>query len=83
MNYLQPVIEDRFTGRGHWENAPMNRVLMSLIRKRPRDLVKLLTLAARRANMDKATKISTRHLKSILKGDYRILLTNIVQNFLN
>lgn len=67
MNYLQPVIEDRFTGRGHWENAPMYRVLMSLIRKRPRDLVKLLTLAARRANIDKATKISTRHLEGIFE----------------
>jgi hypothetical protein len=40
---------------------------MSLIRKRPRDLVKLLTLAARRANIDKATKISTRHLEGVFE----------------
>ncbi|MCP6014514.1 hypothetical protein NL362_28580, partial [Klebsiella pneumoniae] len=47
MNYLTDIIEDRFTGRGKWSNAPMHKILMSLIRKRPRDLVKLLTLAAR------------------------------------
>jgi len=37
--YLKPIIEPVFTGVGLWENAPMYRVLMSLIRKRPRDLV--------------------------------------------
>ena len=35
--YLDSVFEERFHGSGHWENAPMYRVLMSLIRKRPRD----------------------------------------------
>ena len=48
-HYLNSIFEERFQGRGHWENAPMYRVLMSLIRKRPRDLVKLCTLAARKA----------------------------------
>lgn len=43
--YLDSVFESHFQGSGHWENAPMYRVIMSLIRKRPRDLVKLCTLA--------------------------------------
>ncbi len=41
--YLTPVMSPRFLGKGKWENAPIHRILMSLIRKRPRDLVKLCT----------------------------------------
>jgi hypothetical protein len=67
MGYLIPVIEPKFTGRGHWENAPMYRVLMSLIRKRPRDLVKLLTLAGREARNCGAECISTKHLESVFE----------------
>lgn len=57
--YLYQVMEPRFRGLGHWQNAPMYRVLMSLIRKRPRDLVKLCTLAARNARELKNDKIQT------------------------
>ena len=31
--FLGPIMEPRFTGSGKWENAPMYRVLMSLIQK--------------------------------------------------
>lgn len=65
MNYLLPVIEEKFTGKGHWKDAPMYRVLMSLIRKRPRDLVKLLTLAGRKAYALDLEKITTNSLESI------------------
>ena len=64
---LDPIMEPRFTGRGHWANAPTYRVLMSLIRKRPRDLVKLCTLAARQAYNRGATKIATEHLEAIFE----------------
>lgn len=57
--YLTPVMEEKFSGRGHWENAPIYKVLMSLIRKRPRDLVKLCTLAARQARDRGSRRIST------------------------
>lgn len=60
--YLDPIVEPRFAGKGHWQNAPMYRVLMSLVRKRPRDLVKLLTLSARQARYRKATRIITEDL---------------------
>ena len=62
---LNTVFEEKFFGKGHWENAPMYRVLMSLIRKRPRDLVKLCTLAARRAANNGHNKILTNDLESI------------------
>ncbi len=47
--YLRSVIVDRFIGRGHWANRPIRHVLLSLTRKRPRDLVKLFYGAAREA----------------------------------
>lgn len=43
----------------------MYRVLMSLIRKRPRDLIKLCSLAARNAFENDSNRISTSNLKAI------------------
>ena len=65
---LDSVFEKNFKGRGHWENAPMYRVLMSLIRKRPRDLVKLCTLAARKASVRNHSKIMTSDLEDIFSN---------------
>ena len=48
-HYLDSIFEERFSAYGKWNNAPIYRILMSLIRKRPRDLVKLCTLAAKDA----------------------------------
>jgi len=64
-HYLQPVFEEKFTGRGHWENAPIYRVLMSLVRKRPRDLVKLCTLAGKNARVTQSNFIHTQNLESV------------------
>lgn len=64
-HYLDPVFEQRFKAYGKWENAPMYRILMSLIRKRPRDLVKLCTLAAKDASYNDSNKIKTENLQSI------------------
>ncbi|MCB9857576.1 MAG: hypothetical protein H6818_17985 [Phycisphaerales bacterium] len=63
--YLDPVVEPRFMGQGHWKNIPMYRVLMSLIRKRPRDLVKLCTLAARMTRESRDSLIRTSHFKAV------------------
>lgn len=63
--YLEPIMESRYQGAGLWQDAPMYRVLMSLIRRRPRDLVKLCTLAARRAREDDANKIGTKNFRDI------------------
>lgn len=67
MHYLKPIIEEKFSGRGHWQDAPMYRVLMSLIRKRPRDLVKLLTLAGREAKANNSELITTRNLEAVFE----------------
>ena len=63
--YLDSVFEKRFTGIGKWKNAPMYRILMSLIRKRPRDLVKLCTLAAKDAYDKGYSLIRTENLTNI------------------
>lgn len=62
---LTEIIEPIFSGQGKWENKEMYKVLLSVIRKRPRDLVKLLTLAARNANNRKSKIITTQDLKAI------------------
>jgi hypothetical protein len=91
---LEKVMEARFSGSGHWANAPMYRVLMSLIRKRPRDLVKLLTLAARHARDDNSSIIRTPHLEASFEeysqgriqdtiNEFRSELTNIERLLLN
>lgn len=67
-HYFDSIFESRFQGKGHWENAPMYRVLISLIRKRPRDLVKLCTLAARKAYSNKHNRIMTSDLESVFKN---------------
>ena len=67
-HFLNTVFEERFQGNGQWENAPMYRVIMSLIRKRPRDLVKLCTLAARKAYINKHNLILTNDLESVFKN---------------
>lgn len=56
---LSRVMDNRFHGRGMWENIPMYRMLMTLIRRRPRDLVKLCSLAARSAYENGRNSIET------------------------
>ncbi|MBF6642024.1 ATP-binding protein [Flavobacterium sp. J49] len=62
---LSGIIEPIFSGQGKWESRETYRVLLSVIRKRPRDLVKLLTLAARNAENRKSPIIATQDLKAI------------------
>lgn len=63
--FLEPIMEINFSGHGQWENAPIHNVLLSLIRKRPRDLVKLCSMAARRARKDESSIIKTKHWQDI------------------
>ena len=66
-DYLASVISPIFEGKGKWSHIPTYRMLMSLIRKRPRDLVKLCTLAARRAAERKSPIISTEHFNAVFE----------------
>jgi len=66
-SYLDFVMEERFEGKGHWKNAPMYTVLMSLIRKRPRDLVKLCSLGAQRAQKRGRKRIGAQDFEEVFE----------------
>jgi hypothetical protein len=66
---LSPVFEQKFTNTSSWNGKPTYKVIMSVIRRRPRDLVKLCTAAARKAYEDKSVTITGQHIESILE-DY-------------
>lgn len=63
--YLYPVFCKSFEGDGKWKNAPIHRILTSMIRRRPRDLVKLCVLAARKANSNNHSVIETGDFQAI------------------
>lgn len=65
--YLLPVMEEIFRGRGNWRNIPTYRMLMSLVRKRPRDIVKLCTLAARNARSNDQHLITTDNFNNVFE----------------
>ena len=86
--YLDMIMEKRFHGEGRWQDIPMYKMLMSLTRKRPRDIVKLCTLAARQAYMERSSIILTKHFDKIFEeysqgriqdtiNEYRSELSNI------
>lgn len=64
---LNSVMEPVFNGHGNWSKIPTYRMLMSLVRKRPRDLVKLCTLAARNARTTGDAIISTKNFNNIFE----------------
>lgn len=49
-SYLDDIMADTFESAGKWNNKPIRYIFLSLIRRRPRDLINLCTLAARNAN---------------------------------
>ncbi len=65
--FLNPIVTPAFMGEGRWRNVPTYKVLMSLIRKRPRDLVKLCSLAAQHAAERNRDMIITDDLRSIFE----------------
>ncbi|WP_374310570.1 P-loop ATPase, Sll1717 family [Dongia sp.] len=65
---LDSIMEPRFAGKGHWENAPTFRVLLSLVRKRPRDLIKLCSEAANNARRRDGELITTADLKDVFES---------------
>jgi len=79
--FLEPIIQKTYFGRGLWAKVPTRRVLLSMIRKRPRDLVKLLTLAAQEAYTSKANQITAKHFESIFAKYSNERITDTVNEY--
>lgn len=80
-NILSKVIDPVFNGLGHWSNRPIQHVLLSLTRARPRDLVKLFYGAAKRARKDRAEIISSSNLNASFEAYSQERLQDIINEF--
>jgi hypothetical protein len=78
---LSQVIETRFQGNGHWSNRPIHNVLTSLSRRRPRDMVKLMHGAARRAFNSGHSKITSRDLEASFQNYSSERVQDIINEF--
>jgi len=78
---LSEVMDPVFHGQGLWSNVPVSVPLMSLCRKRPRDLVKLLHGAARAAGHAGRTKITTEDLEKSFEVYSDERLQDLVNEF--
>lgn len=78
---IHKVIDERFLDRGKWENAPIHRVLLSLTRRRPRDLVKMLSGAASVAYENRHQIISSEDLRSTFVDYSQDRLQDIINEF--
>lgn len=64
-SFLDSVIEHKFYGWKSKDVVPTYQVLMSMTRKRPRDIVKLCTMAAREAHNNNKNIINSDHFKAV------------------
>ena len=79
--HLYPVITDRFQGYGRWSNRPIHNVLLSLTRRRPRDLVKLLSGAAYEAEKVGRNIIETADLDKSFPDYSKGRIADLVSEF--
>jgi hypothetical protein len=79
--FLHRVIEERFNGLGKWEKAPIHIVLLSLTRRRPRDLVKLLSGAAHEAFRKRHELVTSEDLQSTFVAYSQDRLQDIINEF--
>ena len=80
-NILSKIITPKFQGRGHWSDRPIHNVLLSLTRKRPRDLVKLLHWAARNAYLNNHEIIDSVDLESTFESYSSERLQDTINEF--
>ena len=78
---LSKIVDVKFINTSTWKNKPTHKVIMSLIRSRPRDMIKLCTLASKTAynRNPNAKKIKDIDFEKIL-AEYSL---NRVQDIVN
>lgn len=65
--YLDDIMADTFEGSGKWNKRPIRYIFLSLIRRRPRDLINLCTLAARNVNAEGRNLIVTEDWEEVFE----------------
>lgn len=65
--FYDPIVERRFYGEGGWANTASRRVMMSFVRRRPRDLFAFLGKAAEKALNAGRKKIRSDDISAIFK----------------
>ncbi len=82
---LSKIMDTRFTHTFAWKNKPTHKVIMSLIRSRPRDMIKLCSLAAKAAydREENTDKIRDIDFEKILPEYSSNRLQDIVNEFKN
>ena len=65
--HLYRVMVPIFKGQGKWHDVAIHRVLMTMVRQRPRDIVKLCTLAARQAYKHDRDLIITEDFRAVFE----------------
>lgn len=78
---LDRVIAPRFLHVGKWENAPMHRVMLSLTRRRPRDLIKLFYGAGKQAYKADLPIITTQNVRDTFEAYSNERLQDIINEF--
>jgi GTPase SAR1 family protein len=78
---LTSLFEKNFRGKGLWANASMKTVLLSLIRNRPRDLIKLCVMAAKEAYNHGANIIMTEHIEAILPHYSKSIIDDTIAEY--
>lgn len=80
-HYLNAIFESNFSGKGGWANQPMHKVILSIIRNRPRDIVKLCTMAAKQANRNNSKIIRSMDLEAILEDYSKSLINDTIAEY--
>lgn len=78
---LSKVMDPMFQGKGRWANKPVHKILLSLTRQRPRDLIKLMHGAAKNAFLSGSNKISSKNLENSFSSYSNERLQDIVNEF--
>jgi len=79
--YLSPLFASKFEGTKCWNNTQTYKVIMSLIRRRPRDMVKLCSAAAKKAYEENQETITGKHMEAILENYSTQRMQDIIIEF--
>ena len=80
-NILSEIMVPNFGGSGHWSDRPIHNVLLSLTRRRPRDLIKLMHKAARNAYEHDSQIITTRDFEKAFEPYSQERLQDTINEF--